>query len=193
MLILIWCRILINHPQISECYEIKKYFVRRSLCCIPSCELPTFKASDSFIAFTSSTATVTENDSNLVKIEVLCSSLDGIDASVEFEIVPRALKIDSTVLKIEIMHATIADSIIGYRDSVVYDTTDTGAKEGVHFTFSTNCLADPAFTDSNKLVFTKKQYSDTIYIKAIATPTSPLILRTLRAQILAPASHVRLL
>ena len=153
-------------------------------------ELPTFSASDSFIAFTSSSAGIAENDTtHLLKIEVLCSSLSGIDASVYFEITPRKVQIDSSVVKVnftdsiqvidsigvkivggvEVPDTVYKDSIFtNTRDSVVYKVTDKGAKEGVHFTYTTNCIAnDSNYVDSTKLFFTKTQYSDTIYIKTI--------------------------
>lgn len=153
-------------------------------------ELPTFSASDSFIAFTSTSASVAENDTtHFLKIEVLCSSLSGIDASVYFEITPRLAQVDSSVVKVEFPDTIqVIDSIgtkivggvevpdtvykdsafVNTRDSVVYKITDKGAKEGVHFTYTTNCIAnDSNYTDSTKLFFTKEQYSDTIYIKTI--------------------------
>ena len=118
-------------------------------------EMPTFKPSDSFIAFSTSKANLAENSKNLVAIEVLCSSLYGINASVEFEIIPREVTVDTIVVKLE------------DKDSVTYKVTDKGAKEGVHFSYTTNCLANYSTTDSTKLFFSKNQVADTIFIKAI--------------------------
>ena len=151
-------------------------------------ELPVFKASDAFISFTKTDVSIAENDTNLLKIEVLCSSLSGVDASVEFEIIPRKVEVDSSVVKVqfndsvkvidsittkivddvEVPDTVYKDSVfVNTRDSVVYKYTDKGAKLGEHFTFTTNCLEDSTYKDSTKLFFTKSQYSDIIYIKAI--------------------------
>jgi hypothetical protein len=151
-------------------------------------ELPVFKASDAFISFTKTDVSIAENDTNLLKIEVLCSSLSGVDASVEFEIVPRKVEVDSSIVKVQFKDSVkVIDSIttkiveevevpdtvykdsvfVNTRDSVVYKYTDKGAKLGEHFTFTTNCLEDSTYKDSTKLFFTKSQYSDIIYIKAI--------------------------
>lgn len=118
-------------------------------------ELPTFKPSDSFIAFTTTTANLAEDSKSPVAIEVLCSSLWGINASVEFEITPREVTIDTIVVKLE------------DRDSISYKITDKGAKEGVHFTYTTSCLKNFSSTDSTKLLFSKNQVSDTIFIMPI--------------------------
>ena len=118
-------------------------------------ELPKFTAEDSFIAFTTSSVNLAENSKKPVAIEVLCSSLYGINASVEFEITPREVQVDSTVVK------------VGDKDSIVVTYTDKGAKEGVHFTYTTNCLANYSTTDSTKLYFSKNQVADTIFIQAI--------------------------
>ncbi|MBR4810416.1 MAG: hypothetical protein IK039_01480 [Bacteroidaceae bacterium] len=118
-------------------------------------ELPKFTAEDSFIAFSTTDVSLAENSKKPVAIEVLCSSLYGINASVEFEITPREVQVDSTVVK------------VGDKDSVVVTYTDKGAKEGVHFTYTTNCLANYSTTDSTKLYFSKNQVADTIFIQAI--------------------------
>lgn len=118
-------------------------------------ELPKFSIDDSFIAFSTSDVSLAENSKKPIAIEILCSSLYGINASVEFEITPREVKIDSTVVK------------VGDKDSVVVTYTDKGAKEGIHFTYTTSCLANYSTTDSTKLYFTKNQFSDTIFIQAI--------------------------
>lgn len=124
-------------------------------------ELPTFKPSDSFIAFTSTDINLAENGNKPVSIEVLCSSLYGIDASVEFEIVPREVKVDTTIVKVEDPETG------GYKDSTVITRTDKGAKNGINFTYSTSCLDDYITDDSAKLVFAKNRNSAKIIIYPI--------------------------
>lgn len=50
-------------------------------------EIPTFNDADAFVAFTKSTASIQENSTDSVVIEVLCSSLSGVSGEVSIAIV----------------------------------------------------------------------------------------------------------
>jgi len=49
-------------------------------------EMPTFDDADAFVAFTQTSASVNENSTETLEIEVLCTSLSGIESEVQVEI-----------------------------------------------------------------------------------------------------------
>lgn len=178
-------------------------------------ELPSFPESKAFIAFTRSSLSINEittvkeqipiesdiidvtGKTKTVKdttytvqdslmIEVLCSSMSGVDASVEFEIIPQKSVVDSTVVtyqekgvldkdsiwvhkvngvdKADTLHA--GDSIMFTRDSVKVIITDKGAKVGEQFTFTTTCG-----DSTTVLTFDKDHIKQYIIIKPIDNST----------------------
>ena len=136
-------------------------------------ELPKFDDSFAFVAFTSSSASVNEvkvvtekvngveNTTLLqdsVVLEVLCSSLSGVTASVEFEITTPAVIVDSIKKTIMLPDSTT-------KDTVIVKVTDKAAKKGVHYTYYTTCGNDSV------LSFDKENVSQKIIIKPIDNAT----------------------
>lgn len=55
-------------------------------------EIPTFNDADAFVAFTTGTGSINENSTDSLVIEVLCTSLAGINAEASIEIVADTVK-----------------------------------------------------------------------------------------------------
>lgn len=136
-------------------------------------ELPKFDDSFAFVAFTSSSASVNEvkvvtekvngvENTTLVQdslvLEVLCSSLSGVTASVEFEITTPKVIVDSIKKTIMLPDSTT-------KDTVIVKVTDKAAKKGVHYTYYTTCGND------SLLSFDKENVSQKIIIKPIDNTT----------------------
>lgn len=136
-------------------------------------ELPKFDDSFAFVAFTSTSASVNEVKAvtekvggvettillpDSVVLEVLCSSLSGVTASVEFEISTPAVVVDSIKKTIMLPDSTT-------KDTIIVKVTDKGAYKDVHYTYYTTCGSDSV------LSFDKDHVSQKIIIKPIDNDT----------------------
>ena len=136
-------------------------------------ELPKFDDSFAFVAFTSSSASINEvktvtekidgkdstyNVQDSLVIEVLCSSLSGVTASVEFEITAPEVIVDSIKKTIMLPDSTT-------KDTVIVKITDKAAKKDIHYSYYTTCGNDSV------LSFDKENVSQKIIIKPIDNGT----------------------